>query len=88
MVARQYKLGDVWTKVAFYSGLGFILPGAIVGGVILGYYIDRWLNTSPVLGIMLGALGAVAGFVEILRLLARAERSEKRNNANNRTGSG
>lgn len=86
MAAPRYKLGDVWAKVAFYSGLGFILPGAIVGGVVLGYYMDRWLKTAPVLAIVMGALGAVAGFVEIFRLLARAERSESGNDANNRTG--
>ncbi len=88
MAAPRNKLGDIWSKVAFYSGLGFILPGAIVGGVVLGYYLDRALGTRPLLAVVLGALGAVAGFVELLRVLARAERSDGRNDTNNRSGTG
>jgi len=84
--APRYKLGDIWSKVGFYSGLGFILPGATVGGAVLGYYLDRWLRTKPALAVILGGLGAVAGFVEILRVMARAERSESRNDTNNGNG--
>jgi len=86
VAAPRNKLGDIWSKVAFYSGLGFILPGAIVGGVVLGYYLDRALGTRPLLAVVLGALGAVGGFVEILRVMGRAERSERRNDTNNRSG--
>ena len=86
MAAPRNKLGDIWSKVAFYSGLGFILPGAIVGGIVLGYYLDRALGTRPLLAVVLGALGAVGGFVEVLRVLARAEQRDDRNNTNNRSG--
>jgi ATP synthase protein I len=77
------KLGDIWSKVAFYSGLGFILPGAIVGGAVIGYYLDRWLGTKPILAVVMGVLGAVAGFIELFKVLARAERN---NDTNHRTG--
>ena len=84
MTGSGNKLGYIWSKVAFYSGLGFILPGAIVGGAVCGYYLDRWLGTRPILAVVMGALGAVAGFIEIFRVLARAERS---NDTNHRNGS-
>lgn len=75
---------DLWAKIGFYTSLGFILPSAVVGGVILGWYLDQWLHTEPVLAIILGALGAVAGFIEILRLMTRAEKRDERNNSSNR----
>jgi F0F1-type ATP synthase assembly protein I len=87
VAAPRNKLADVWARVAFYTSLGFILPGAIVGGVVLGWYLDRGLGTGPFLAVVMGALGAVAGFLEILQLMARAERRESRNDANNRNGS-
>ncbi len=64
----------MWGLIGFYVSLGFILPAGVIAGYILGFYLDRWLNTTPVLSVVLGFLGAVGGFVEILRLLARAEK--------------
>ena len=82
------KLSDIGSKVAFYSGLGFILPAAIVAGVVCGYYLDAWLGTKPLMAVALGAAGAVAGFVEIFRLLSREEQRDKRNDTNNGPRSG
>ena len=64
----------VWAQVAFYSSLGFILPAAALGGFGLGWVLDRWLHTSPLLAIVLGLAGVVAGVVEILQILTRAEK--------------
>jgi F0F1-type ATP synthase assembly protein I len=74
---------DLWAKVGFYSSLGFILPGAVVGGLALGWYLDEKLQSKPLLTLVLAALGAVAGFIEILRLMAREEKREDRNDAGN-----
>ncbi len=65
---------SVWAQVGFYTSLGFILPAAAVGGFGLGWCLDRWLHTSPVLALILGLGGAVAGVVEILTILTRAEK--------------
>ncbi|MFB3922774.1 MAG: AtpZ/AtpI family protein [Terriglobia bacterium] len=79
------KKPDLWAKVAFYSSLGFILPGALVGGLALGWFLDEKLHSKPLLTLLLAGLGAVAGFVEILRLIAREERREAGNNAGKRS---
>jgi len=76
---------DLWAKVGFYSSLGFILPGAVVGGLALGWYLDEKLHSKPLLTLLLAALGAVAGFIEILRLMTREEKRETRNNGDNGT---
>jgi F0F1-type ATP synthase assembly protein I len=77
------KTTDLWAKVGFYSSLGFILPGSTLGGLALGWYLDEKLHSKPVLTMVLAALGAVAGFIEILRLMARGEKREARDNAGN-----
>jgi F0F1-type ATP synthase assembly protein I len=80
---RRDRTTDLWAKVGFYSSLGFILPGAVVGGLALGWYLDEKLHSKPLLTLVLAALGAVAGFIEILRLMAREEKREARNNGGN-----
>jgi F0F1-type ATP synthase assembly protein I len=74
---------DLWAKIGFYSSLGFILPGAVVGGLALGWYLDERLHSRPLLTLLLAGLGAVSGFIEILRLMAREEKREARNNGGN-----
>ena len=83
MAPRRDRTTDLWAKVGFYSSLGFILPGAVVGGLALGWYLDEKLRSKPLLTLVLAALGAVAGFIEILRLMAREEKREARNDAGN-----
>jgi F0F1-type ATP synthase assembly protein I len=74
--------------VGFYSSLGIILPaGAVVGGAS-GWFLDRWLHTSPLLTVVLGFLGAGGGFLEVLRILKRAEKDADRDNSNPGTSKG
>ena len=60
-------------KIASNSALALELPFTLVGamavGVALGYLGDRWLHTRPILMIILGALGFIAGLREVLRRL-------------------
>jgi F0F1-type ATP synthase assembly protein I len=63
----------IWAKVAYYSGLGFILPAGAAGGFGLGWLVDRWLHTAPTFALLLGMAGAAAGVIDILRILKKAE---------------
>jgi F0F1-type ATP synthase assembly protein I len=76
----------VWAKVAYYSGLGFILPAAAMGGFGLGWLLDRWLHTSPIFALILGVVGAAAGVVDILRVLNRAEAQDDADDRNDGPG--
>lgn len=49
--------------------LPFVLVSAIVVGGVMGYFLDRWLHTKPVLMLLLGALGFYAGVRDVLRRL-------------------
>jgi F0F1-type ATP synthase assembly protein I len=70
--------GSIWAQVAFYSSLGFIIPGAVVGGVLLGWFLDGYLHTFPILSIIGGIAGAVGGIFEIYQILTRTEKSVDR----------
>jgi F0F1-type ATP synthase assembly protein I len=74
--------------VGFYSSLGFILPACAVVGCAIGWLLDRWLRTSPILTVVMGFLGAAAGFFEVLRILKRAEKDANGDNSKPGTGSG
>ena len=76
----------LWAKVAYYSGLGFILPAGAAGGFGLGWLLDRWLHTSPIFALLLGMAGAAVGVVDILRLLKRAEARDDADDRNDGPG--
>jgi F0F1-type ATP synthase assembly protein I len=78
--------GSVWAQVAFYSSLGFIIPGAVVGGVLLGWFVDEHLHTYPVLSIIGGVAGAIGGIVEIFQILTRTEKSVDRDDRSGDAG--
>ena len=61
----------MWRQIGRYSNLGFILPAAVVVGLVIGHLLDRWLNTSWIT--LAGLLvGCVAGFVALIRGVVRA----------------
>lgn len=81
------KPSDLWTQVAYYSSLGFVLPASALIGYGIGWLLDRWLHTSPVLSIVITMLGGVGGFLEVLQMLKRAERRAGTDSSNARPGS-
>lgn len=80
------RQSDLWAQVAYYASLGFILPAGAVVGYLLGWCLDRWLRTGPILAIVLGFAGAAAGFIEILSLLKRAEKRANGSDSSERPG--
>jgi F0F1-type ATP synthase assembly protein I len=63
---KQPKQENIWQLIGRYSHLAFVLPAAIIAGLIIGHLLDRWLNTS---WITLAGLfvGCIAGFAELIR---------------------
>ena len=56
--------------------LPFVLVGSVIAGAGAGYLLDRWLHTSPILALVLGALGFVGGMLEVLRRLTGKKNSD------------
>ncbi len=86
MSPRWEKQSDLWAQVAFYSALGFIVPAGLVVGYALGWFLDRWLHTTPLLAVVMAFLGAGGGIVEILQILKRAEKRANRNDSSTGVG--
>ena len=54
-----------WRAAALASQFGFAVVGCLVGGVIGGQFLDRWLGTSPALFLT----GLVVGLVSSIYLI-------------------
>jgi ATP synthase protein I len=65
---------SAWRALGELSTVGLTLVVCTVIGLAGGYYLDRWLGTSPWL-VLIGLLfGIVAGFINFFRSVKRAER--------------
>ena len=58
-------------KIAGLSSLVLMLPSSIAVGLLIGYYLDKWLKTDPWLLIAFLLLGIVSGFYSLLRGLSK-----------------
>ncbi|MGZ4866429.1 MAG: AtpZ/AtpI family protein [Candidatus Angelobacter sp.] len=63
---KNDKEENLWRQIGRYSNLAFVLPAAIVAGLLIGHLLDRWLNTTWIT--LAGLLvGCVAGFAALIR---------------------
>ena len=60
------KEENIWRQIGRYSNLAFVLPAAIILGLIIGHLLDGWLGKT---WITLAGLfvGCIAGFAELIR---------------------
>jgi ATP synthase protein I len=49
--------------------VGTVLTSMIAAGFLLGYLLDVWLDTLPILMLVCGALGFIGGILKVYRLL-------------------
>jgi len=54
-------------RAGLYLGVAFELPGTILAGLVLGYFLEAYLGTSPWLAIALTVLAFVAAFVRLMK---------------------
>jgi ATP synthase protein I len=65
---------SAWKALGELSTVGLTLVLATVIGLAGGYYLDRWLGSSPWLTLIGLLFGIAAGFVNLFRSVKRAER--------------
>jgi F0F1-type ATP synthase assembly protein I len=64
---RKESGAVLWAR---YSQIAFILPAAVVAGLLVGKLLDYWLQTHWLFLVCI-ILGAIAGFVDIIRTITR-----------------
>jgi F0F1-type ATP synthase assembly protein I len=67
------KEENIWRLIGRYSNLAFVLPAAIILGLIIGHLLDRWLGKT---WITLAGLfvGCIVGFAELIRGIVQSSR--------------
>jgi ATP synthase protein I len=65
---------NAWKALGELSSIGLAMVLATVIGLAGGYYLDRWLGTSPWLTLAGLMFGIAAGFVNLFRSVKRAEK--------------
>ncbi len=59
----------IWAR---YSEIAFIIPAAVVVGLLLGKLLDYWLHTHWLF--LVGIIfGAVVGFIQMIRMVTKAK---------------
>lgn len=61
-------------KFGWATALGLVFLSNVVAGLLIGYYLDRWLGTSPWLLLLFLFIGMGAATYNVLRLAARMEK--------------
>jgi len=69
----------LWEHVALFSGLGFVLFGCIGGGFLVGWFLDKWLGTVPIVTLIGSGLGLAGGVLELLQIMKRVEKRDREN---------
>ncbi len=54
-------------------GVGSIMTSMSVVGFLLGYAVDRWLDSQPIGLLVLGFLGILGGLMKAYRLLSHPD---------------
>lgn len=61
------KKRQITNQASLALELPFVMVGTIALGAGLGYFLDHWLHTKPILMFVFGALGFIGGIREIIR---------------------
>ncbi|MFN3467651.1 MAG: AtpZ/AtpI family protein [Candidatus Brocadiales bacterium] len=58
-------------------GLGFFMVGSIVGGYLVGSYLDSRFGTAPWLMLVLLFMGIISGFLEFYRVAKKIQEEDR-----------
>jgi ATP synthase protein I len=67
----------LFRELGRYSALGLEMAASVVIGLAIGYYLDRWLGTTPWLTILWLGFGFAAGVRNLYRAAVRVGRDEE-----------
>ncbi|BDV00114.1 hypothetical protein TDMWS_01990 [Thermodesulfomicrobium sp. WS] len=71
------KKNDFFELLGMASVMGIHLVSGIIVGLVMGYYLDKWLGTKPWLLVVFLIFGIIAGYRNMFREMQRIQRKEK-----------
>ncbi len=69
-----------WIQYLSIGSIGLHLVSGVIVGVLIGYYLDRYFDTSPWLTIVFFFLGIGAGFRNMYKDVKKYISSEEKKN--------
>ncbi len=66
--------GGTVKQIALAFELPFMLVGPVVLGGAIGYFLDRWLHSKPLLLIVLGIVGVVVGVRDAVKIASAQDK--------------
>lgn len=70
------KRNDFFELLGMASVMGIHLVSGVIVGLVMGYYLDRWLGTKPWLLVVFLIFGIIAGYRNMFREMQRIQRKE------------
>ncbi|MBC7356614.1 MAG: synthase protein [Desulfomicrobiaceae bacterium] len=71
------KKNDFFELLGMASVMGIHLVSGVIVGLVMGYYLDKWLGTRPWLLVVFLIFGIIAGYRNMFREMQRIQRKEK-----------
>ena len=78
MTDRQDRR-SLFRELGRYSALGLELAIAVVIGLAVGYYLDKWLGTDPWMTVIWMGIGFAAGVRSLYRAALRSGEDLEKN---------
>lgn len=77
---KQDSLRDLWREAIRAITLGWDLALPIFIGVLVGYFLDRWLGTTYIFTIGLLVAGIALGYYNVGRFIQRMDKMAEEEN--------
>ena len=78
----------LFRELGKYSALGLELAIAVIIGLAIGYYLDKWLGTGPWMTVVWLAIGFAAGLRSLFRAALRSEKDLEKDEEDKRKPGG
>ncbi len=63
-------------KLALAASVSTSLAAPIIGGILLGYFLDRWLGTTPWMILIFTILGTAGAFIALIRTVNKINQTK------------
>lgn len=63
-------------KMVRYASIGIEFSSPMVGGAIVGHYLDQYFKTDPYLTLAMFVMGMLAGFYRLITALSAFQKEQ------------